>query len=67
MESEVIINGTTLSTAQSMTLRVAINSFLTTMVEGALGDDDHGRAMVEGYRSSGLKIQNLIHSEPTDG
>src|SRR5258708_2057332 len=49
-EPAIIINGKTLSTAQAMTVRVALGSFAHDMAEpNALGDDEHGRAMAMAY------------------
>jgi hypothetical protein len=50
-EPDITINGVSLTTAQAMTVRVAIESFAMSLDEG-LGDDDHGRAMVKNYRAA---------------
>ncbi len=55
-ESHITINGKSLSVAQSMTVRVALNDFAMSLRSDGLGDDDHGKAMVEGY----LKAINEI-------
>lgn len=48
-EPKITINGVELTSAQSMTVRVAINSFLMDMINDGLGDDEHGKHMVKGY------------------
>jgi hypothetical protein len=47
-EPSITINGHTLTVAQAMTVRVAIGAFAMDLQDG-MGDDDHGRAMTEGY------------------
>lgn len=47
----VAIGGTALSPAQRMTLSVALNNFRIEMSDPtALGDDEHGRELVELYK-----------------
>jgi hypothetical protein len=48
-EPKITINGIELSIAQAMTVRVAIESFASELRENGLGDDEHGRKMVENY------------------
>ena len=63
-EATVIIAGNHLTFQESMTLRVAINSFLMSLdEENALGDDDHGKRMAAGYRLHARQILNYIHQE----
>jgi hypothetical protein len=50
-EAEVKINGHQLTVGQVMALRVAASQLHTTMVDGALGPDEHGRRMVVAYRN----------------
>ena len=60
-EATVTVNGITLSEGEVMTLRVALNDFradLESKGKDALGADEHGRAMVEGYKQCAL--QTLI-------
>ena len=59
-EARVIINGYELKEGEVMTLRVAITEFLIYMVPGCLGKDEHGKAMVELYRSAAITIQNEL-------
>lgn len=58
-EPDITINGTKLTVAQAMTERVALTEFLAALADG-LGDDDHGRAMTNGYREALADIYRLI-------
>lgn len=56
-EPKITINGHELTEAQAMTVRVAVNSFLVEMSNpGALGHDDQGRAIANGYRKRAKEI-----------
>ena len=59
-EAHIIINGTELTFAQSMTMRVAIAHFLTDLAVEGLGDDEHGITMTALYRESGGQVQRLM-------
>lgn len=48
-EPHVVINGVTLTEAQAMTLRVAIESFDQDLRTNGLGDDERGLAMTAAY------------------
>jgi hypothetical protein len=61
-EAKITINGTELTKAQAMTLRVALLSFLSDL-EGGLGDDEHGRFMTKAYRETGSAIARLMVPE----
>ncbi len=39
-----------------MTVRVAINSFVSDIQENGLGEDEHGKAMSEGYIRNGKTV-----------
>jgi hypothetical protein len=69
-QPDIVINGRQLSTGQAMTLRVALQSFLSDIAEpGSLGDDDHGRKMRELYRAHGSEINRIMgpeRDEPAD-
>jgi hypothetical protein len=63
-EAYIVINGVALSSAQSATLRSALESFRMHIAEPfALGNDDHGIAMVHAYRAHASKISDLIHKD----
>lgn len=49
MEPRITINGTPLTEAQAMTLRVAAGSFALDLRENGLGDDEHGQQMTALY------------------
>lgn len=60
-EPNIVINGKLLTVGQAMTVRVAIGSFLMSLEEG-LGDDEHGKAMTEAYRTRIREICGLMAS-----
>ena len=51
-ENDIFINGHKLSVGEAMTLRVAVTHFHAWLKNEGLGDDEHGRAMVSGYRAN---------------
>ncbi len=54
-EPTVTVNGQLLTEGEVITIRVALNSFRSDMQKpNAMGDDDHGRAMQEGYARCAL-------------
>jgi hypothetical protein len=59
-EPTITINGVTLTTAQTMTVRVAIESFAMDLQSGVLGKDAHGKAMTKGYLARIAEIRILI-------
>lgn len=60
-EASIAINGTTLTNAQSMALRVAVNAFFAEMQKpSALGDDETGVAIAKGYRERCGEIVRMI-------
>ena len=58
-EPFIIINGTVLDEAMSKTLRVAIESFASTLICYGL-DDETGKAISEGYINQIIKIRKVI-------
>ena len=62
-EAEITINGITLTLAQSMTVRVAVSSFLMSLQESGLGDDEHGKTMTASYLATGGQVLQLIHKD----
>lgn len=65
-EPTITLNGVTLSPAQAMTMRVALQDFLMSLsAQDALGDDEHGHAMRGGYLARGREINAIMH--PTTG
>lgn len=59
-EADITINGQQLSFAESLTLRVAIGSFQMGLTADGLGDDQHGKAMVESYLAHTNSITEKI-------
>jgi hypothetical protein len=50
MTLDIRINGELLSTAEAMTIRVAVSSFLMSLQADGLGDDETGKALCDGYQ-----------------
>jgi hypothetical protein len=62
MEPHIVLNGTELSSAQSIAIRVAIESFWSTLDDpDYLGADEHGRKMVSLYRERLNEVRKLIY------
>lgn len=59
-EPNIIVNGVTLTLAQSMTVRVALQAFATSLRDDGLGDDETGKQMVQGYLAAIRDINRLI-------
>lgn len=58
-ESTIVINGVTLTEAQSMTVRVAVQNFSSFCQDG-LGDDETGKAIARGYLIAIREINKLL-------
>jgi hypothetical protein len=56
-EPSISINGVALTTAQAMTVRVALGSFTMSLQTDGLGDDEHGKAMTKNYLTA---IRDII-------
>ena len=64
-EATITINGVTLSQGQAMTLRVAIQHFFMDMSQpNALGNDEIGQSIANGYKTNAQQINTLIHMSP---
>lgn len=59
-EPNIRINGTALTIAQTMTVRVSLGTFLIDLNETGLGDDEHGLKMTEAYKSCLTEIFSMI-------
>lgn len=60
-EAVITINGFVLNDAESMTLRVAVQTFLITLDPlDALGSDPTGRGVREGYRNQCRSINDKL-------
>jgi hypothetical protein len=64
MEAAITVNGTPLTTSQSMTVRVALACFAMDLHGTDLGGDEHGVAMTRGYLSAIRAIHRMMY--PTD-
>ncbi len=62
-EAEIIISGVKLTDAQSMTVRVAIDTLANVLAEGAV--EDEGKILAERYVESLSRIQSLLESRPS--
>jgi hypothetical protein len=60
-EPEIRINGIALTTAQAMSVRVAVSSFFMELSdEDALGEDDSGKSIREGYSKALSDVLKLM-------
>jgi hypothetical protein len=60
-EAIITINGTKLKDAESMTVRVAVDTLANVLAEGLEGEGDaEGRALAERYMSALTRIQELL-------
>jgi hypothetical protein len=62
-EAKIVIEGTVLTEAQAMTVRVALASFRDRQQSEGLGDDERGRAMSSAYASRADEVLTLIHQK----
>lgn len=60
-EADIIINGVTLSFVESMTLRVAMSSFISVLSQEGCGDDEVGKKICKNYINSSHRIIKIIH------
>lgn len=63
-EAEIVINGIRLSTGEAMTLRVAMGSLSLDLLDDlALGNDETGKSLTQGYRSCLTSITKAMMKE----
>lgn len=60
-EAQVVINGVTLTESQSMTLRLALESFDDNLKNDGLDSDQHGVAMTAAYRERITEIRSALY------
>lgn len=60
VEPDITINGVALTFAQAMTVRVAIQSFVTSLADSGLGNDEHGKTMTKNYLARITEVNRLI-------
>lgn len=60
-EPVIVVNGNKLTNSQSMTMRVAIEQFAMDLrEENALGDDQVGKQIAQGYKENITEIRKYI-------
>jgi len=71
VEAIMTVNGHRLTVAESMTVRVALESLASHMSEDGLGDDETGKAICAGYirsvrsiRAKSYNYTDTHHGEP---
>jgi hypothetical protein len=62
-EAEIAINGVKLTDAESMTVRVAIDTLANVLAAGL--DENEGRTLTDIYIASLSRIQTLLESRET--
>ncbi|MBD9544302.1 hypothetical protein IB276_33185 [Ensifer sp. ENS04] len=61
IEPNITVNGVTLTTAQAMTVRVALGAYMMELAPAdSLGSDSTGRSIREGYLRSGNEVMRLM-------
>jgi hypothetical protein len=65
-EPSIIINGIKLSNGESMTVRVAIESFYSYLTEEGLGDDEMGIKIRDGYLGCIYQIRKKYMKEESN-
>lgn len=63
-EPHIVINGRALTTAQAMTLRVALGHFVRDMRADGLGEDELGKSIAGGYLARGAEVESLMNRKP---
>lgn len=60
-EAKIVIEGSELTEAQAMTVRVALDAFHDRHQSGALGDDHNGQTTSSAYAKRSEEVLRLIH------
>lgn len=60
-EADITINGETLTFGQAMTVRVALESFASHLIENRLGEDDIGKNICRGYLDRISEIRKFLY------
>jgi len=63
-EPSITVNGVVLSQAEAMTLRVALGSFVISLLSEGLGEDETGLAISQGYKRCADSIHKLMWRKP---
>lgn len=61
-EAEITVNGVKLTSAESMTVRVAIDTLANVLAEGL--DDPETQALTDRYAAALSRIQTLLETRP---
>ena len=64
-DAVITINRTTLTDAQSMTIRVALESYAHSLANEGLGDDETGRRLVAFYLDRITEIRAALYEQTT--
>ena len=64
-EAEIFINGSRLSEEESMTLRIAIDTFANALAEEGIGIADNRTSVTGRYMASLSRIQLLLENPAT--
>lgn len=62
-ESNIVINGMSLSTGQAMTVRIALEAFWIDLISDGLGEDEHGKTMTQAYINRIREIREIMNKE----
>lgn len=60
-EPAITIYGNELTIGQSMTIRLSLEAFATSLTENGLGDDEISKAMVKEYKLRIDEIRDMIY------
>ncbi len=60
-EPEIIINGINIGPGCAMTIRVALETFATDLIENGLGDDENGVAIKKNYLDRINDLREIMH------
>lgn len=61
-EPTITVNGVTLTTAQAMTVRVALGNFAIFLNSEGLGDDENGRTLCAGYLAAIYTVTAIMRA-----
>ena len=59
-EAIITINGMTLTVGQSLTVRLAVSSFVLELTKNGLGNDPHGEEMAKLYLARAGEVREMM-------
>jgi hypothetical protein len=62
-EPTITVDGYTLSSAEAMTVRVALGNFAIFLTDEGLGDDENGKKLCAGYLAAIRNITQLMRED----